>query len=240
MDSWRDSLWPFLQDYGVYVALALVLFSGFAKLVSDCLSSLRKIEFTEEFRTKYHRYCESNGADDESYSWLVFNSHRMQNSMGSYGQISYRPPFASYMIKNHPIILNFIPEIRGHFEDRALSGRIIGDSNLRRYMKLTDETLIRFLGVLDEWNTKARRDLRNPVRWFAMGIKGIVAAPLRLLSWFGLLETSTAVRAESNIIFRAVASLAALVSFAAAIVDIANGWEGTLSLVRYILPFGGG
>ncbi|MCI0365535.1 MAG: hypothetical protein L0219_16860 [Phycisphaerales bacterium] len=240
MDSWRAELWPFLQDYGVYLALTFVLFIGLARLLSDYLSLRRRTEFTEEFRAKFHRYCDSDGADCESYSWLVFNSHRMQNSMGSYRQIDYRPPFASYMIKNHPVILNFIPEIRHHFEDRTLSGRVIGNSNLHGYMKLTDETLIRFLGVLDEWETQARRELRNPVKWFATGIKKIVAAPLHLLSWLGLLDTSTAARAESNVIFRAVSGLTALVGFLAAIVDIANGWEGTLKLTRSILPFGGG
>jgi len=210
-----------LSDRTVLViALALVISLGLIRLVREKSRVSGEIAFSEEFIRKLKTYFESNGHDNESYVWLTDRSSKMQNQMGAYGiYVSERPPYANIQYQNYPIILNILPELRKTLEDKVLSRDIA-----RQYAVSLQEKIILYVGVLEDRENEFFKSIRNPVIWFREGIRVIVALPLSILEWLGVLSEKSVSALITSKAFRLCTAIVSIVSFVCAVMGIALGW----------------
>lgn len=123
---------------------------GFIQVYNRHNRVVKKIEFADEYRYKfvefankyfqtYDRYSRSGDFDGELYVWLTMNVSKIQNYVGSFGVMSYKPAFQNYMINNYQIIINTIPKFRegqvenlyGSLSQKAFKGELsIKEDNL--------------------------------------------------------------------------------------------------------------
>lgn len=186
------------------------------KRISDC--SALAVNFMEHLMA----YVRSGGSDLNSYAWLMHRSNKMQMQLGYSGvYASYRPPYANYRYSDYPIILNMLPDLRHALDDSILSGSPV----VNQYSMALQDTLVRHVGSLHDQDDINDKALRNPVVWLREGVRTVVALPLTLLGWLGVLGETTVSRLLSGRAFKAVSAFVAVVGFVSAVMGIVLGWR---------------
>ena len=66
--------------------------------------------------------------------------------------------------------------------------------------------------------------MNNPFIWFSEGVTLALSLPVQILGWFGVLGGAAVSGLTSNILFKGISALVALIGFASAIVGLATGW----------------
>ncbi|MBI3809356.1 MAG: hypothetical protein HY284_02715 [Nitrospirae bacterium] len=208
----------------------LLLVVGFVRVVRRVRGIRGKKEFASEFLGRFREYFSSGGKDYEAYSWLVHRSPKMQTDLGSVGIMAlYRPPFAQYGYRNYPIILNMLPELRREFADDFLTHH---SSLPNEYGAAIQETLVRYLGVLDDEAVQQQLELRNPLVWLREGVRFMLLLPVLTLSWVGLISAQAVGRVSTNLLFKIVAGIVTLIGVVSGIMGIILGWEDFLKILK--------
>lgn len=211
------------------LALALLFAIGFVALLRSASKLAADLAFAAEYREQFHTFVDQDNS--YAYAWLTLNANRMQAQMGSQGLMTFKPPFANHMVRNYPVVLNVLPEIRKCLADQLLSRNLLSE-----YASLFDEALMRYQGSLREQHQQAISLTKNPVVWLASGIRSVLAVPLWFLASAGVLPRSFASRIVGSSIFRLLSGLAATVGFISAIVGLVTGWEQFAVILCNLLP----
>ncbi len=202
----------FFQADDVLIVLAIVMIVGIFRIASRLLTARKQARTARAFRDRFHTFSNSSGEDTEAYERLSFLSERMAKTMGRYAQVDAKPPFSGHSTKTFENVLQFIPELRMHFNNLRQGGYGLGNDGAGWIYHSVDDALIRFLGSRDETAKLAARKLGNPIAWFREGVERILALPFYILSWFGMMEPDAATTTEQHGGFRAVAGLTAIVA----------------------------
>lgn len=164
------------------------------------------------------QFTASRGTDMSAYQWLVEKSVRMQEEMGYWGKMAgYRPPFANYMYKDYAVVVNLIPEIRRQYG--------FGDGQEEQYLALLADSLLRYKGALEEKLHSCGRAIRNPFIWLREGVQWVLLMPAYVLTWLGLIRTSTVTRVAVSAVHKSFTGLVALVGLFSTIMSIVVGWD---------------
>lgn len=213
------------------LALAALFAIGLVSLLRSVSDVASNLEFAREYRDKFHEFVDQDNS--QAYAWLTLNANRMQAQMGSQGLMTFKPPFANHMIRNYPVVLNVLPEVRKCLSDELLSRSLLND-----YASLLDEALMRYQGSLLEHHRMAVASAKNPVAWLASGIRSVLALPLWFLASAGVLPRSFASRIVGSSFYRVLSGVVATVGFTSAIVGLVTGWEQFTVILRKLVPGG--
>lgn len=218
MQMLAPNTWLFSALTAFFAVGLIALLRSVSKIASD-------LTFTVEYREKFHVFIDQD--DPCAYEWLTLNANRMQGQMGSQGLLTFTPPFANHMIRNYPVVLNVLPELRKCLADEVLSRSLLSD-----YASLLDESLLRYQGSLLERHRQALALAKNPVAWLASGIRSVLAVPLWFLASAGVLPRSFTSRIVGSSFYRVLSGLVATVGFTSAIVGLVTGWEQFAGILR--------
>lgn len=206
---------------------------GFIQVYKRHNRVVKKIEFADEYRYKfvefsnkyfesYDRWSRSGNFDGEKYVWLTMNVSRIQNNLGTFGIMDYIAPFQTYQISNYQIVINTIPKFRdGSIQDFDVNS--------------VDDSLLRYIGYLNEYQKDTLRNLKNPVIWFREGFREILSIPIFILSWFGIISNRTLNSIKNSLIYKVISGLIALVTLISGIVTIVIGYDQTIEFINRIL-----
>ena len=213
--------------------LIIVLLTGLILTFRRHSKILKDLDFAREYRDKFvefvnhyfknnDRWSNKGNIDGETYVWLTMNVNKIQNKVGGFGIMTYKPTYQNYMINNYQLIVNTLPLFR--------EGKVENfDANS------VDDCLLRYLGHLEGNTQETFKNLKNPIIWFREGIREILSIPILLLSWFGIFSTRTVNRIIDSTIFKIIAGLFALVTFISGVVTIIVGYEETLAFFQRLL-----
>ena len=217
----------------IILSILTVFIIGFVQVYNRHLKVVKKIEFSGEYRNKfiefsdkyfqtYDRYSRSGDFDGKLYVWLTMNVSKIQNYVGSFGIMSYKPAFQNYMINNYQIIINTIPKFReGQVEKFDVGG--------------VDDCLLRYIGYLKEYSKDTLKNLRNPIIWFREGFRALLSVPIFILGWFGIISNRTVNSIKDSLIYKVISGLIALVTLVSSIVTIVVGYHQTVEFVKRLL-----
>lgn len=179
------------------------------------------IAFANEYNSSYDSWTRKGNINNEKYIWLTKNVNKIQTMLGPYGIMHYVGAFQSFQIPRYQIIINTLPKFReGKIEDFDIMS--------------SDECMLRYIGVIENFITKEKVKLNNPFIWFREGIKEILSVPLLAFHWFGVLNKDTVSVITNSTIYKFFSGLAALITFISGIVTIIQGKEKTLELLEKI------
>jgi hypothetical protein len=208
--------------------LALLLIVGLATILRGRAALSKRHDFALEFADRLRQYVESEGRDSASYGWLVHRSNRIQTEMGTVGVYgAYRPPFANFQYRDYPIVLNMLPDLRNAYGDPILSRSQAG-----QYANALIDSVVRYLGVIEDRDTRLLDSLRNPFAWLREGARLFVKPPVTVLAELGLVSAATADRWRNGGAVRVLAGIVSLVSLASGVIGIAVGWEPFVAWMR--------
>ena len=214
----------------IILTILSVIAIGFVLVYNRHSRIIKKIEFAGEYRNKfiefankyfktYDRWSRSGDFDGELYVWLTMNVSKIQNYVGSFGEMTYKPAFQNYMINNYQIIINTIPKFReGQVENFDVGA--------------VDDCLLRYIGHLEEYSKDTHKNLRNPIVWFREGFKEIMSIPIFILSWFGIISNRTVSSIKNSMIYKVISGFIALVTLVSGIVTIIVGYDQTREFVK--------
>lgn len=210
--------------YYLIVLFLVLLAIGFFNTKKKYNDLLDQDQLMVEFLNKLKSYVESGDTGSNSYTWLLENSYKVQSTLGEYGIAgSYKPPFANYMYKNYPIILNVLPELRQTIDRRSRT-------SYENYRTLHD-TVVKYRGALQETIKSVKKELRNPIVWFFNGIQFLLYIPLQLLMWSGLLSSNLVSRIENSIFFKLFSFIVGTAGFISSIITIVAEWENIIYFI---------
>ena len=193
---------------------------GFLNVRERKVRNIEYLNFASEYLDQFAKYISSRGDDLETYSWLLKRSNKFQNQMGSYGVLGFfKPPYQNYQIRNYPVIVNILPEIRKLFNDRLFQDTI------GQYVELMQNMMVSYIGVLENYSDIKSKEILNPIIWFREGIKSITSFPVFVLNWIGVISITTLDRMTSNFLFKFLSRLVALAGLVSAVMTIALGWD---------------
>jgi len=206
---------------------------GFIQLFRTHSRETTKLEFALEYRYKFiefnNKYFEqhnsskkSDNLDNELYVWLTKNVSKIQNNVGSFGVMSYKPAFENYMIKNYQIIINTIPKFRkGQIQNFDVAS--------------VDDCLLRYIGHVEERIKGTLKNLKNPIIWFRIGFQETIGIPLFILNWFGIFSKLRVNKIMESAIYKIFTGIIALIAFLSSLVTIIQGKEKTIEFINRIL-----
>lgn len=217
----------------IILGILAVFIIGFVQVYNRHSRVEKKIDFASEYRNKfvdfsnkyfktYDRYSRMGDFDGEQYVWLTMNVSKIQNYVGSFGEMTYKPAFQNYMINNYQIIINTIPKFReGQVESFDVGA--------------VDDCLLRYIGHLEEYSKDTQKNLRNPIVWFREGFREIMSIPIFILSWFGIISNRTVNSIKNSLFYKVISGLIALVALVSGVVTIIVGYDQTIEFVNRLI-----
>ncbi len=210
------------------VVLLVLLGTGVVVSLRRVSHVAERQDFLNEFAEKFMRFVGGGGLDETLYIELTQRVSRMQREVGDHGVMAlYRPPFASYGLRNYQILVNMLPEYRG-----AANDPILQRSQARQYADTIRDVLVRYSGSLQEYEKDVRSDAKNPLVWFREGVRAVLSLPLIVLRELGVLSAGASASLLGSGVIRVGAGLVAFVTLIAALVQILTGWEAVLAIVN--------
>ena len=210
----------------IYILFGAIFIIGFITTLREFLRYQKKYDFAFEYFDYLKKYIESGGDDNSSYTWLTSKSSKIQNQMGVFGLVDYKPAGANYIHKNHQLIVNGLPELRQYYADRYIFQRLANEMAAS-----LQEALIRYSGHLEDKLEAAKSNLLNPIIAFREGVRSILAFPLNLLGWFGIVSMSTIYSVTTSIVFKLFSGLAAILAFVGTVMTIVVGWNDFVKIL---------
>ena len=218
------------NPYVVMTAIAvLVLLVGFVGVFRRAWGLRYKRDAIDDFRNEFITWCNSGFEDQRAYTALMLGSAKVQDLLGGWGTIGYRPPFSSVMFNNWDVITNAIPLIL-QFNTTGLSRQQVDT-----HAQLVDDTLLRGIGAVETELTAAAGDMKNPLKWASVGMTYILTLPVLLLTQFGILSKKTYDWISASLVIRSIAFLAWSLGFLSAVMSILMGWGDFLKMVKPLL-----
>lgn len=199
-----------------------VLLLGLINLLQDYRIIKEKKDFVEEFLSKYSLFIESykkQKPNQEIYYWLTQKTIKIQNILGPYGKAAlYRPAFAGYAIKDYELIVNLLPQIAR------------GNAHQDELMTIS-ETLVKYLGVIEEECKEQKKKTINPLVWFREGISIIILLPFYFLRFLGLSISNTIHWISNSLIVKVVSGVIAIITLVGGVFSIIAGWDSTMKII---------
>ena len=197
---------------------------GFLQIRFKYRELANKIIFTNEYANKFSEYIISKGTAESTYAWLTAKAHKLQSEMGDLGIYNkFNMPHSNVIYKNYPVILNLLPLIRREFDSQL-------SLSVNEYSALMGEALLRYLGVLETSREEFTKESRNPFIWIREGVRFLLASPIYLLSWFGLIGTKKTNTIANSSIFGFLSGVSTLIGFVSALMGITLGWQEFIAL----------
>lgn len=219
-----------MQTFIIILIIFAVFIVGYFILRGRYSWTVKKNEYANEYRNKfiefsnkyfntYDRYSRSGEIDNSLYVWLTMNSNKIQTDMGLFGVVDYLAAFRTHKVTNYRVILNTIPKYR--------------DGDIKEQdVNLLDNCLLRYLGFIQEMESIALNNLKNPLIWFREGIRTMISVPLLIFNSFGILSNQTVEKITGNLIFNIFSGIIALVTLISGLITIIVGYEQTMTFIR--------
>jgi hypothetical protein len=207
--------------------LLVLMGIGWVRLLLDYRKLKQRRAFVDEYFDKFNQFANTyymeRRINQELYSWLTYKVTRIQSELGDYGVLAaYRPAFANYMLQDYPIIINTLPGMVRGTAYQSDVGTCI-------------ESLMRYMGAMDEGLDDFARQLRNPFIWLREGVRFITLLPILILHWSGLVGPSFVRRISNSALIKIISGSIVIVGLISSIVTIVLGWEQFINVTQSLL-----
>lgn len=200
----------------VFVLGLLVV--GRNRLVRQLNRIERERQFALEFGGKLTAYAESDGADENAYTWLMHRSPKMGAQLGV--RIAYQRPFSRGPVVVVPVV-DLVTEVRHFLNDRH-DKEVFGTA--RRVGEIIINNLLRHVGELDDERDNVLEEFNNPIVWFREGVRALLNVPFVVLAALGLLSVEGVRRVNRNPVWSFVTAVASVIAFTGALAETVTGW----------------
>lgn len=214
---------------GVIVAICVI---GISVLVKRLLANVADIDFLQEYLKEFllfaNSYLEDKTPSHKRYDWLIRNSDKAQEILGTAGIIHYQAPFGRFSSSRYEVLVNTVPK----FTD--------GMGPSQSDIAMVDTALRRALGARQQRTEAAIKALKNPVKWLTTGVGTLLIAPLALLKEFGIVSSNSVNRVKASGLFRFITGLLSFVGILETTIGIILGKSLVITTAEWAVKQIGG
>ena len=197
----------------------------------------KRLSFTKEYRNNFIALCNdifsNNHFDQSIYYELTAAVKEMQAELGDDGIYAYvQDNLKGVATRNYQALVNFLPELRTAISEKQNS---IMAMRLSQSIADCDDMFVRHIGTLTSQIDTTRKEAKNPFSCFAEGVRTIIALPILLLKWFGIISGTTSMKLKSNWIVKVISISVTLVGFVGSVITIIIGWKQFVEIINKIL-----
>ena len=197
----------------------------------------KRLSFTKEYRNKFIALCNdifsNNHFNQSIYYELTAAVKEMQAELGDEGIYAYvQDNLKGVATRNYQALVNFLPELRTAISEKQNS---IMAMRLSQSIADCDDMFVRHIGTLTSQIDTTRKEAKNPFSCFAEGVRTIIALPILLLKWFGIISGTTSMKLKSNWIVKVISIFVTLVGFVGSVITIIIGWKQFVEIINKIL-----
>lgn len=218
------------------IILCSLLIIGFAKIVKQLVKVHNDLEYAAAFLNDFRRYCDGlwkGNPDGALYEKLIKNSPSMQMKMGHFGYASqWQPPFSNVIYRNYQLIVNLIPQITQTATSSLFRLTSVLQEEVGNYITILDDALLRYIGYLENEQTKARKNAFNPVIWSRDGVRFLIQLPFLLLMWFGIIPERSYHTIAESFVMKSLGFVVAMLGLVSSIVTIVTGYDPFIKLIK--------
>lgn len=207
----------------ILIAFALLAI-GFASVFRHHLRFLSRKAFAVDYLNKFRSLVQTcdHDFDGKLFYWLTHRASKIQAELGQFGLADYRPPAAAYMFRNYQLIVNMLPEIRSGLANAYQIGAC-------------EDSLVRYIGWLDDRLGDSLRELANPLIWLRSGVQCVLSLPAAVLCWLGVIGESSFASLSNSRAFKFVCGLVTLLASVATILGYVLGPKELADVIRRLL-----
>jgi len=217
----------------IATSVFVCLIIGWSLTLQTLRKERRKHSNLSKFRDLFIEWCNSRCTDDQRYVEIIKLSPQIQGLMSEFGTITYRPPFANYVVNNWQIILNAIPEINEISKDPfTISGSRIYTDRLNKYILMVEESLLRSIGNSENFTSEILSQMWNPLSMLFRGLKFVITLPFLVLAECGLLTSKAYNFILNSVIVKSISLAIFFIGFASSVVTITTGWDQFQTMVK--------
>ena len=146
---------------------------------------------------------------DKDRNWLIVNSHPMSDLLGTYG-MAYSQSRGSLSIPVH-----LVPELCHDLHSYS-STPYMNEEICRAVMTCLGQ----FRGILDGRRKRLLSYLKNPLRWFFEGVRGIISVSFFILESMGITSGGLSQKVMSSRIMEVLAGIASIITIVAFVYQV--------------------
>lgn len=115
----------------------------------------------------------------------------------------------------------------------ALNDSVLSRGDLpTQYTRTLQDTLVRYIGTLDDVREGIVSALKNPLVWLGEGVRVVIALPFSVLAWLGMMSQRRADLITAGGIFKLASGLVGTIGFLSGVMGIVLGWDQFLSFLK--------
>lgn len=202
------------------LVIFIIFMIGFVRTLQSHIELIKDVKFVGEYLDKFNEFVETYNSnfDRNLYYWLTKKSPKIQTTLGFFGVSNYQPAFANHIVNNRQTIINTLPLMRNGTAHE-------GDINM------CQESLIRYIGFMEEAFEHSKSDLKNPLKWFQLGAQYIVSLPIRILYWFNLINKNSFNKIMDNYLFKLVSFVAIMLGIIGSLITILQYFGISITII---------
>lgn len=152
---------------------------------------------------------------------------------------TYKPAGANYYLKGYQIIINGLTEVKNIYQQ--MSGKYGGLNfewqMLQESLGMIDDTLLSYIGFLENKSEQKLKAIRNPVTWFREGIQFIVTLPISLIYWSGIINYRAYNKVNNNVFVKLISLAVGIIAFISSIITIVTGYVPFSDFIKDLFEF---
>jgi hypothetical protein len=183
--------------------------TGLIRVLYRIYKNIQDYNFVVEYSLKLGELLNGKISNND-YGYIFKNATKLSETMGSFGIIDYKPPFANYYYKNYNIINTIL-----NYQDSIMDDEI----------KLALKQMYIYLGACDSSIEKLKKHLKNPLILFAEGFRFIFNIPLFAAYSLGIFSGKMYYKIKGNGIYYFFQNVVGLIGFISSLIGIIQGKE---------------
>ncbi|WP_186430060.1 hypothetical protein [Clostridium sp. BSD9I1] len=192
---------------------------GLIKIICKIHKYIQDYNFVNEYALKLSNTLKGNIKDGE-YTYILNNITKLSDTMGDYGNFSYKPPFANYIYNNYSIIdiiLNYNGGITNEELNLALKATLI------------------YLGECNNKIERSKDKLKNPLILFAEGFRFVFNIPLFMLNSLGIISANMYHKIKHNVVYYFIQNMISLIGFISSVIGMIQEKEVLMNIYNSII-----
>lgn len=214
----------------VIIGIIVICIIGFFNKLIYIYNLNKRHDFIIEYHNKFVDLINkklSGNFDGETYGWLMRNVHKMHTELGSIGYVHYIDNLTGVKVTNHPLLLNFLPEIQ---QEDDIHNSIVAKRMLNT-AKTCSDMFLRQEGDINTWKNNTIQKIKNPFSLFADGFRYVLFLPINCLYWLGFFSFNLIQKIKKNILVIIIEKIILLITLLSTVMTIVVGWEEFTNIV---------
>lgn len=202
----------------ILIILGLITI-GFVREFRHLRRVAKDIDFLSNYNVSYVDYLNNHirgnytsSEEKELHVKLISRAPKAQRLLMNAGLVDYQPAFRGYMVKNYPILVNTVHELRN-------------PSSLTEEFNWINNILIMQIARYEELYESIKASIFNPIVLIREGVHFFVTFPISFLYWTGIIQYSTQYKLANNIVVKIINTIIIIIGLVSAIFTIVIGWK---------------